>query len=492
MPRVLVVDDDRTVLRFVEKAFEGRGLEILGANNARDGMAMLKKELPDVLLLDVMLPESTGIELVSEIRRIDVRLPVIFITALNDSDMAIEAMKLGAYDYLLKPLDQQLLRELIERALETRRLMQAPVHLPTDDPPPPGDALVGRSPTMIEVYKQIGRVAAQNVTVLIRGESGTGKELIARAIYQHSHRTGECFLAVNCAALSDTLLESELFGHEKGSFTGADRRRIGKFEQCNGGTIFLDEIGDMSPLTQSKVLRLLQEQKFERVGGQETIEVDVRLISATNRPLEQMVEEGKFRLDLLHRLNAFEIHLPPLRERGSDIDILIHHFLAIFNTQLDKQVTGLSSEAMAMLQQYSWPGNVRELQSVLRKAMLMASGPVIVPEFLPKEIFEERPGVAGGDSGKRTTEAPLDLESFINDRIAGGSKNLYAETLEAMERHLLARVLRETGGNQSKAAEQLGITRGSLRNKIRTLGIWIGQVVGTQEEAEPDTAVPAS
>jgi two-component system nitrogen regulation response regulator GlnG len=287
------------------------------------------------------------------------------------------------------------------------------------------------------------------------------------------------------------LLESELFGHEKGSFTGADRRRIGKFEQCNGGTILLDEIGDMSPLTQSKVLRLLQEQKFERVGGQETIETDVRLISATNRPLEEMVEEGKFRLDLLHRLNTFEIYLPPLRERGEDIDLLINHFLAICNAQLGKQVAGVSPEALALLRQYSWPGNVRELQSVLRKAMLMATGPVIVPEFLPKELFDERSGYTAGESAKQSN-SNVDLQSFINQRLQAGSTNLYAETLEMMERHLLARVLRETGGNQSKAAEQLGITRGSLRNKIRTLGIWIGQVISTQDDSEPvDPAVPA-
>jgi DNA-binding NtrC family response regulator len=482
MPRLLTIDDDRVVLRFVEKTFEGQDLQIVTANNARDGMQRLKEDPPDVLLLDVMLPESTGIELVSEIRRIDVRLPVIFITALNDSDTAIEAMKLGAYDYLVKPLDQEQLRELVARALETRRLMQAPVHLPNDESPPSGDALVGRSPEMLEVYKQIGRVAAQNVTVLIRGESGTGKELIARAIYQHSHRAGECFLAVNCAALSDTLLESELFGHEKGAFTGADRRRIGKFEQCNGGTIFLDEIGDMSPLTQSKVLRLLQEQRFERVGGQETIEVDVRVISATNRPLEEMVEEGKFRLDLLHRLNAFEIHLPPLRERGSDVELLVDHFLVLFKAQLSKDVTGLSPETIGLLKQYAWPGNVRELQSVVRKAMLMATGPVIVPEFLPKELFtEQRTALPRGGTAK-VAGGSADLESFVSGRIKAGSKDLYAETLDFMERHLLARVLRETAGNQSKAAELLGITRGSLRNKLRALGIWIGQVVGTPDE----------
>jgi two-component system nitrogen regulation response regulator GlnG len=335
--------------------------------------------------------------------------------------------------------------------------------------------MVGRSPQMLEVYKQIGRVAAQNVTVLIRGESGTGKELIARAIYHHSHRKDKCFLAVNCAALTDTLLESELFGHEKGAFTGADQRHIGKFEQCGDGTIFLDEVGDMSPLTQSKVLRLLQEKKFERVGGRETISVDVRLVAATNRQLEEMIEEGAFRLDLFHRLNAFEIHLPPLRDRGQDIELLLDHFVARFNKDLSKQITGISPEAMQLLQAYPWPGNVRELQSVVRKAMLMSTGPVIVPEFLPAEI---RSGGMPRNGGSRTEgHTGFNLPGFIEQRLASGSENLYAESLEEMERHLLTRVLQETKGNQSQAAQKLGITRGSLRNKLRTLGIAIEQVV---------------
>jgi two-component system nitrogen regulation response regulator GlnG len=334
---------------------------------------------------------------------------------------------------------------------------------------------------MLEVYKQIGRVAAQDVSVLIRGESGTGKELIARAIYQHSHRSELCFLAVNCAALSDTLLESELFGHEKGAFTGAERRHIGKFEQCHDGTIFLDEVGDMSPLTQSKVLRLLQEQKFERVGGRETIEVNVRIISATNRALEQMIEDDEFRLDLCHRLNAFEIYLPPLRERGNDIELLLDHFLSLFNRQLGKDVNGISEESLQLLKQYSWPGNVRELQGVLRKAMLMATGPVLTPECFSKQLHDERrtrPAAVGGD------ERTLDLVQFVEDRLSAGSHDLHAEATEWMERYLVTRVLQNQDGNQSKAAEQLGITRGSLRHKIKTLGISISQVINSEGDDE--------
>jgi DNA-binding NtrC family response regulator len=488
MSKVLVIDDDRAVLRLVQKALHDSGDEVLTARNATDGLAKLKSDKPDTLLLDIMLPDKSGIDLAREIREFDAKLPVIFITVSEDSGVAIEAMKLGAYDYVIKPLGVEQIQDLVERGLETRRLMQAPVHLhETDDVrgngnvPANEDILVGRSPQMLEVYKQIGRVAAQDVSILIRGESGTGKELIARALYQHSHRNNNCFLAVNCAALSDTLLESELFGHEKGAFTGADRKHVGKFEQCSAGTIFLDEVGDMSALTQSKVLRLLQEQTFERVGGSETIQADVRIISATNRDLEQMIEDNEYRLDLLHRLNAFEIHLPPLRERGDDIKLLLEHFLVRYNHKLNKSVAGISHEAMEPLLRYAWPGNIRELQSVLRKAMLMATGPVLVPECFPKEIYGAGATVEyASDTATDTATSATDFATFINEREAVDSSELYTESLEWMERLLLSRVLQKHAGNQSKAAEQLGITRGSLRHKIKTLRISINNVVDAE------------
>ena len=314
--------------------------------------------------------------------------------------------------------------------------------------------------------------------VLIRGESGTGKELIARAIYQHSERNENCYLAVNCAALSETLLESELFGHEKGAFTGAERRHVGKFEQCNEGSIFLDEIGDMSPLLQSKVLRLLQEQKFERVGGTKTIQTDARIISATNRDLESMIEENEFRLDLYHRINAFEIHLPPLRERGDDIDLLISFFIRRLSKQMGKKVEGISPSAVGILKEYQWPGNVRELQSVIRHALLMATGPVIVPENLRSELRHSNSTTAAAPTSIAAPAARMDgVNEFVQGRIDEGSNEIYAETLEMMERKLITKILGETSGNQSQAAELLGITRGSLRNKIRSLGIVIEQVV---------------
>ncbi|GIW97091.1 MAG: nitrogen assimilation regulatory protein [Pirellulaceae bacterium] len=480
-----MIDDDRTVLA-IGPAGVGREAqsELLTAGSAAEGMELMKSESPDLLLLDIMLPDGRGIELVNEIREFDIKLPVIFITGVEDSGLAIEAMKRGAYEFVVKPLSVEQIQDLVERGLHTRRLMLAPVRLQEgEELPADGDILVGRSPQMLEVYKQIGRVAGQDVAVLIRGESGTGKELVARAIYQHSHRSDNCFLAVNCAALSDTLLESELFGHEKGAFTGADRQHIGKFEQCNDGTIFLDEVGDMSPLTQSKVLRVLQEKKFERVGGRETIEVDVRIISATNRDLEQMIADGEFRLDLYHRLNTFEIFLPPLRERGDDLRLLIQYFLQRFNRELGKQVTAIADEAMDLLLSYRWPGNIRELQGALRKAMLMATGPILLPECLPEKIRQPH-GSPASSTAEHHPNPETDIASFVDGREAANSKDIYAETLEWMERYLLSRILRKHHGNQSKAATELGITRGSLRHKMKTLGIAVDNVVRDAEDEE--------
>jgi DNA-binding NtrC family response regulator len=482
MIQILAIDDDRTVLRLIEKAFQESQFGLQTVGTAEEGLELLLNGNFDVCLIDIMLPEMSGIELAKKIRHIDARLPVIIMTTLDDSDTAIEAMKLGAYDFCNKPLDIHHVQELVERAAEARHLMRTQVTFKQAESEmlDSGDQLVGKSPQMVEVYKQIGRVAAQKVPVLIRGESGTGKELIARAIYQHSDRREECYLAVNCAALTETLLDSELFGHEKGAFTGADRRHIGKFEQCSEGTIFLDEIGDMSPLLQSKVLRLLQEQVFERVGGTESIRTDARIISATNRDLDSMIEESEFRLDLYHRINVFEIYLPPLRERGDDINLLINHFIRRYSKQLEKQVEGISTEAIEILRAYRWPGNVRELQSVVRRAILMATGPVIVPENLGDEIIDEL-HVSSNDGA--ICIQPDSIESFVQSRINDQSNDIYAETLALMERKLITKILTVTHGNQSKAADLLGITRGSLRNKIRTLGIVIEQVVATQATA---------
>jgi two-component system nitrogen regulation response regulator GlnG len=401
--------------------------------------------------------------------------------------MAIESMKLGAYDYLQKPLDKEKVLDLVARAAEMRRLMSIPVAVSPSAPSANGgDTMLGQSEAMQRVFKAIGRVAAQDVTVLIQGDSGTGKELVARAIYQHSARASGPFLAVNCAAIPETLLESEFFGHEKGSFTGADSRRIGKFEQCSGGTIFLDEIGDMPPLLQSKILRLLQEQKFERVGGNQTITTDVRIIAATNRDLDALVREQKFREDLLYRLKGFLICLPPLREREGDLKLLIDHFLALYNARMGKNVTRIDPEAMTALENYDWPGNVRELESVLKQALINSTGTVITKESLPEiRCFQQIgdgacPGLAEEESVSEVPGDQLprsDLAAFVEQRLGAGSRDLHSETAAMVERYLLTRVLRETGGNQSLAAKRLGITRGSLRNKIRSLRLSIGHVV---------------
>jgi two-component system nitrogen regulation response regulator GlnG len=384
-------------------------------------------------------------------------------------------------------------RELVEKAINIRRLASVPVKLSpsASEAEESGDVLVGRCAEMQEVYKAIGRVAAQNATVLIRGESGTGKELVARAIYQHSLRKDAKFLAVNCAAIPEALLESELFGHERGAFTGAESRKIGKFEQCSGGTVFLDEIGDMTPLSQSKVLRVLQDQRFERVGGHDTIQTDVRIIAATNRDLEKMVEENEFRADLYYRLKGFTINLPALRRRGDDIPMLVRHYIARFRRELNKAVADVSPEALELLRNYGWPGNIRQLQSVLRQAMLQATGPLLLPDFLPAEIRQPPPASSSGAEGaaeRPAGESTESVEAYLESQLKCGTNTLYNDCVTHLERIMLTRVLQQTAGNQSQAARILGITRSFLRKKIHQLHISIVPVVNVDEPAEEDEA----
>jgi two-component system nitrogen regulation response regulator GlnG len=493
MQQLLVVDDEPSILTAFRRAFRGTLVEIRTAESAGEGLEMARQYRPDVIVLDVQLPDLSGLEMLRKLRELDARSPVIFITGKSTTDTAIEAMKLGAYEYLLKPLELAQLRRVIDRALAISRLMHVPaVVADAEKVDDRADAIVGHCPAMQTVYKDIGRVAAQDITVLITGESGTGKELVARAIYQHSRRAAGPFLAINCAAIPEQLLESELFGHEKGAFTGADRRRIGKFEQCSGGTLFLDEVADLSPLTQSKILRLLQEQRFERVGGEETLQTDVRVLAATNQNLEALVAEGRFRQDLYYRLSVYSIHLPPLRERGDDLTLLLQHYLRRYNAEMDKTVQAVSPEALQVLRQYSWPGNVRELQSVLKQALLQAAGPVLLSEFLPVSLRKgsaELSPAAFSETGDNPLETETagafqSLEHFIEEQLRRGTENLYEATLRRLEKSLLTRVLRQTGGNQLQAAKILGITRGSLRTKIRDLGITIARTVRHGEEEE--------
>jgi two-component system nitrogen regulation response regulator GlnG len=476
MPVLLVIDDDPAILLVFRRAFADSDVALRTAATAREGLEAVARQRPDVVLLDVRLPDKSGLETYREIRRLDATLPVIFITAGGSSDTVIEAMKLGAYDYLPKPLDLGSVRELLARAFAIRRLTSVPVEFRADDGIGDewADVLVGRSPAMCEVYKAIGRVAPQDVTVLIRGESGTGKELVARAIYQHSRRAGGPFLAINCAAIPDALLESELFGHERGAFTGADRQRIGKFEQCSGGTLFLDEIGDMPPLLQTKMLRVLQEQRFERVGGEQTIRTDVRIIAATHQDLERRIAEGRFRADLYYRLKVFTITLPPLRERSEDIPLLIHHYLRRLGCELNRRVERVAPEVLELLRCYPWPGNVRELEGTLKQALLRATAPVLVPSDLPDGIrHPESAGVL-----RAASASGPDVAAFLGARLAAGTEDLYAEFQAFVERYLIAEVLHHARGNQARAAQILGIARNSLRKKIRQLGLTIDRVVG--------------
>jgi two-component system nitrogen regulation response regulator GlnG len=489
VPRLLVIDDEPSILHAFQRAFRPPGVELLTAATAAAGLKTLQEHRPDVVVLDIQLPDQSGLDTFRQIHQLDPRIPVIFITGHATTDVAIQAMKLGAFEFLLKPVDLAELRALVEKGFAISQLMQIPVVVADQEPAAVAaavaqpsevcDVLVGRCPAMQAVYKAMGRVAAQDVTVLILGESGTGKELVARAIYRHSRRAMAPFLAISCAAIPETLLESELFGHEKGAFTGADRKRIGKFEQCTGGTLFLDEVGDMSPMTQTRLLRVLQEQRFERVGGNETIATDVRILAATNRDLERLVEQAQFRSDLYYRLAGFTIRLPPLRERLEDLPVLVDHFLRRFNVELGKDVQRVAPEALEVLAGYPWPGNLRELQSILKQALLHATGSVLLVDFLPAAVRSR-----GKEKDKLPPASLPDLERFINARIEAGSQALHGETLAQMERQLITRVLAYTGGNQLQAATILGITRGSLRKKIRSLGIVIERLISIGAKSE--------
>jgi DNA-binding NtrC family response regulator len=485
MANVLLIDDDPFLIaEQVRQAFPAPRFRVEVAATGAEGLERVGAMPPDVILLDLRLPDQSGLEVYQQIRKIDARIPVIFVTLAKTADVAIEAMKQGAFDYLFKPLDLHQLRRVVGEALEVARQMREPAVLAETAPDPDVDgAIVGACPAMREVYKAIGRVAAQNVPVLITGESGTGKELVARAIYQHGLRAKAPFLALNCAAIPEQLLESELFGHEKGSFTGADRRRIGKFEQVSGGTLFLDEIGDMPLALQAKILRLLQEQSFERVGGNETVRTDVRLIAATHRDLKAWSAEEKFRPDLYHRLSVFTIHLPPLRERGEDLPMLVQRYLRRFSRELEREVREVTPEALEQLRNYSWPGNIRELQSVLKQALLRASGTVLLPAFLPELAI----GPAGSVNDRResdpaTAEADPGMEAFIRQRLGPDVQDLYADTHRQLDRLLLPRVLEYTGGNQHQAARLLGIARQTLRFKLRDLGLHVTHSVESEED----------
>ena len=477
MHKLLVIDDDPQVGGIVTHLFNQQDVRVMTASDASSGLRLAQAEHPEVILLDFRLGEQSGLQLLQELRQSAQNSLVIFITGHGTTDTAIEAMKQGAHDYLIKPLDIPHLEQVIERAFEiSRQAVKNPEIESAAESPHEPDQMIGNSPAIQTVAKEIGRVAAQDVTVLILGESGTGKELVARAIYQHSHRSQGPFVAINCAAIPESLLESELFGHEKGAFTGADHRRVGKFEQCHGGTLLLDEVGDMAQNTQSKLLRILEERCFERVGGNESISVDVRILAATNQDLEKRIEQGRFRKDLYYRLRGVAIHLPPLRERREDIPLLVNHFLARCSRQLDVGVQSVSPEAMALLTRHSWPGNIRELQATIREALLRSSGTVLLPEFLPSSLL-------GETNHSPSAEGPTPAESWqrvgelLESWFSSGQTDLYRRGLEHFDRLILTRAVKQSGGNQTRASEILGISRFTLRSKLRAANLAISKVV---------------
>jgi two-component system nitrogen regulation response regulator GlnG len=497
MPSLLIVDNDSSISHTFQCCFEDSGITILRAGTWQEAAQRAAEGKPDVVILDVQRPDESSLAALEEIRQVNPALPVVIVTAAGATEVAIESTRLGAMDFLTKPLDATKVREVIGRAIRiSSRIRLNGIgeenHVEVDAAAIASrSSLLGVSPAMQEVYKAIGRVASQNISVLIRGESGTGKELVARAIHQHSDRADKQFLAVNCAAIPESILESELFGHEKGSFTGAVGRRVGKFEECDGGTIFLDEVGDMPLLMQSKVLRTIQEKEFQRVGGNETITSDVRIIAATNRDLDAMVLNEQCRADLSFRLNGYQIDLPALRDRREDIPTLVEHYLRVFDLEIGKSITSVAPEAMERLRQYAWPGNIRELQTVLKHAMLHTIGSIVLPEFLPTELRADEARTAAaaasrddGDAerlgaARATIHLPGDAAfvEFMEAGIRGGAHSLYADSVRYMESILLTHVLRHTNGNQSRAATILGITRGCLRGKLRNHGISINSSV---------------
>jgi len=479
MDKLLLIDDETDVQYSFRRIFDSPEVQITTASSGEEGLKIIPKLKPDLVIMDVRMGGISGLETLRRLRQLDAKLPVIIMTAYGTTQTAIEAMKLGAYDYLLKPFDVPKLKQIIAAALNAARVMRQVVsYQPLLQSEDYALGIIGRSQSMQNVFKLIGQLANSDATALITGESGTGKELVARAIYHHSRRHEQPFVAINCAAIPENLLESELFGHEKGAFTGAVAQRIGKFEQCHGGTIFLDEIGDMTLQTQTKILRVLQAGTFERVGGNQAVQVDVRVIAATNKAVEQAVAAREFREDLFYRLNVVRIHLPPLRERREDIPLLVNYFLKRIAQSQNQSPKSIAPEAVAALERFHWPGNVRELENVIRRALVVAKGEVILLDDLPVEVVSApapaRPAaVAPAPSSAAVPAAsePENVASLAQALFQWARQDPKLKIIPAVERELIINALAETKGNQVQAARLLGITRATLRKRIDKFGI---------------------
>jgi two-component system nitrogen regulation response regulator GlnG len=468
MSKLLLIDDEEDVRYSIQRIFDSPEIELATASSGEEGLKVIPKFKPDLVLMDVRMTGMTGLETLRRIRQGNPKLLVILMTAYGTTQTAIEAMKLGAYDYLLKPFDIPKLKEIVGNALKAARDMKQVVsYQPLLESEDYEQGIIGRSGPMQEVFKLIGQLAASDATALVTGESGTGKELVARAIYHHSNRSQQPFLAVNCAAIPEQLLESELFGHEKGSFTGATVQRIGKFEQCNHGTIFLDEIGDMTPATQTKILRVLQNGACERVGGNSLIKVDVRIIAATNKPLEAAVAAKQFREDLFYRLNVVRIQIPPLRDRREDIPLLVNYFLKKFAREQQRAPKSVAASVIKTLEKYHWPGNVRELENAIHRAHVMSKSDAILLADLPPEIGNSGAVQSSAAAGAATTDAA----AIARQLFQWARRDPKLKIIPAVERELVVQALKETGDNQIQAAKLLGITRATLRKRIEKFGI---------------------
>jgi nitrogen regulation protein NR(I) len=467
MSTILIIDDDDQLRKSFHKLLTEEGYKAQGAASGEAGLEIIRRRLPDLVIVDIRLPGMDGLQTFEAIHALEPKLPVIIMTAYGTTETAIEATKMGAFDYILKPFEIPDMLAVIKQALEAGRFMRTPVQMDGSPNKAGHEAIVGRSKPMQDVYKAIGRVSTSDATVLIRGESGTGKELVARAVYQHSTRAQKPFLVINCVAIPENLLESELFGYEKGAFTGAAHRRVGKIEQVHGGTVFLDEIGDMPSSIQSKILRLLQEKSIERLGGRRTIPVDVRILAATNRDLETALAEGRFREDLYYRLKVVTIELPPLRQRQDDIPLLTDFFLARYAAELGMDNPGIAPDAVATLNRHQWPGNVRELANTLQKSLIFSRGAPIRAEDVIQALSAEK---IPGETDSRAAEDIIRrwMRAAMTSKAEGDT---FEKIMDHLAGLLVGEALNLTDGNRSRAAKLLGLSRPTLHSKIEKYGL---------------------